>query len=62
MRKAASRIAVDASSRGRWYPDTPPEGGNSNRRRRLVPITRTTQRRAECAIFARHECAVFVRR
>jgi hypothetical protein len=27
MRKAASRIAVDAFSRGRWYPNTPSEKG-----------------------------------
>jgi hypothetical protein len=25
MRKGASRIAVGASSRGRWYPNTPSE-------------------------------------
>ena len=27
MRKAVSRIAVDAFSRGRWYPNTPSEKG-----------------------------------
>jgi hypothetical protein len=29
MRKGASRIAVGAFSRGRWYPNTPRTDGNS---------------------------------
>jgi hypothetical protein len=32
--KHASRIAVGALSRGKWYPNTPLGDGNSNCRRR----------------------------
>ena len=62
MKKGASRIAVDAFSRGRSYPNTHPGGrGNPILARREVQVTLITQE-AECAIFTRHECSVFVRR
>ena len=61
MRKGASRIAVDAFSRGRWYPNTPSEKGIRVVAGGKVHLTWITQG-AECAIFNRHECAVFVRR
>lgn len=61
MRKGAPRIAVDAFSRGRWYPNTPRGGGQLTRRQGEVYLSWATQGR-ECAIFNRHECAIFVRR
>jgi len=62
MRKGASRIAVGAFSRGRWYPNIPPE----RRELSLSPaeelkVSLVTQE-AKCAIFTRHKCAIFVRR
>ena len=60
MRKGASRIAVGAFSRGRWYPNTlPGETGILFVARGELQVSLATQE-AECAIFVRHKCAIFI--
>jgi hypothetical protein len=62
MRNGASRIAVGAFSRGRWYLDTPPAERLFRASPEVGVYDVLNSRGAECAIFVRHECAVFVRR
>jgi len=60
MRKGASRIAVGVFSRGRWYPNTPGETGNPVVAGGELQVSLAQE--AECAIFVRHKCAIFIRR
>ena len=61
MKKRASRIAVGVFSRGRWYPNTPRQSGILIVAAGDVQVTPIIQE-AECAIFTRHKCAIFIRR